>query len=141
MDLENFIDKEVHDNFWERDLNCSTNILMLLSQLNGIKLDKQVLYSVSGLHGVNPTISQCGLLTGSLMFLGIYAREKNIPNSQITKYYYDFSKYFQRKFGDTLCQSLNNEKENLGISPFSCEKLTKDVVTFTSSFIHKNIKI
>ena len=140
MNLHNFIDKEVHENYWERDYNCATNILMLLSEIEGIKLDKQVLYSVSGLHGVDPMIAQCGLLSGGLMFLGIYSCEKNIPNSQLSKYYYDYSKYFQRKFGDTGCQNLNGNSKSLGLKPYACEDLTKDVVEFTINFIEKNIK-
>lgn len=140
MDIENFIDKQVHENYWEKDLNCATNILMLLSELTDIKLDKQILHSVSGFDGVNPLIAQCGLMSGALMFLGIYGREKNIPNSQLKSYSYDYSKYFQRKFGDTGCNSLNGKNSSLNLSPFSCEILTKDVVKFTFDFINKNFK-
>lgn len=140
MDILNFVDKEVHENYWEKDLNCCTNILMLLSEIKGIKLDKQVLYSVSGMHGLNPSAAPCGLLSGALMFLGIYGREKNIPNSQLTRHYYEYSKYFQRKFGDTSCKNLNKRKDALGLLPFSCEDLTKTVVIFTSDFIDKNLK-
>jgi len=140
MDIANFVDKQVHENFWEKDLNCSTNILMLLAEIKSIKLDKQVIHSVAGMDGLNPLKVPCGLLSGALMFLGIFGREKNIPNSQLSRHYYEYSKYFQRKFGDTSCKNLNSKKESLGLLPFSCENLTKDVVIFTIDFIDKHLK-
>jgi hypothetical protein len=75
MIIEESIRKKVHDYYWEDDVNCATVMLKILSELHDLKLDQQVVNSAIGMHGAGRFGAQCGLVEGSLMFIGIFGKK------------------------------------------------------------------
>ena len=51
MNVENLIDKRVHDYYWEDNINCAMTTLKILGEIFSFDLAPQVLNSAIGLFG------------------------------------------------------------------------------------------
>lgn len=67
-----FIEKKVHELYWDCDVNCARTMLICLGELFGVTYEPQTLNAAVGLHGAGGYRAQCGLVEGSLMFAGVY---------------------------------------------------------------------
>ncbi len=135
MEREALIEKRVHDYYWEDDLNCATTTLKTLSEICGIKLEQQVIDSAVGMHGAGKFGAQCGLVEGTLLFIGIFCRSKGFDDKKTVKACYDFAWEFQHAFGSLVCRELRVEgfkKEN---PPHLCEMLTKKAMVFAADYL------
>lgn len=139
MKIETFIDKKVHDYYWEDDLNCATTMLKILEKIFEIKLESQITDAAVGMHGAGKFGSQCGLVEGSLMFFGIYGYEKNISKDNIIDLCYDFAGNFNEEFGSLLCRELRPEGFKKDNPPHLCEDFTKSAVRYTVDYIEANM--
>ena len=105
-DYSSLINERVHHYYWNEDLNCATTILRILAEIFEINLYSQTIYSVIGMHGAGGFGAQCGLVEGSLMFIGILGKNQDHENEAIVKYCYHFSSEFQKNFGSLVCSEL-----------------------------------
>ncbi|GAB6098143.1 hypothetical protein JCM16358_00220 [Halanaerocella petrolearia] len=135
MKSKKIIDERVHDYYWENDLNCATTMLKTLSEIFEIKLDAQLIDSAIGMHGAGKFGAQCGLVEGSLMFLGVFGEEKSVSKEKIINTCYDFADKFQEEFGSLLCRELRPEGFKKDNPPHLCEDITKSAVKFTVNYI------
>ena len=83
--------------------------------------------------------SQCGLVEGTLMFIGIYGQQKGIESQAITELCHKFSSNFQAEFGSVLCKELRPRGFNSDNPPHLCENLTKRAIVFSAEFISTKI--
>ena len=67
-----FIEKKVHELYWDCNVNCARTMLLCLGELFGVTYEPQMLNAAVGLHGAGGYRAQCGLVEGSLMFAGVY---------------------------------------------------------------------
>lgn len=130
-DIEKLIEERVHEYYWQDDINCATATIKILSELANIKINQQVINGAIGLHGAGGFGAQCGLVEGSLLFIGILGRHKKVQDDEIIKACNRFADAFQKHFGCLLCSSLRPE----GTSEHLCEKLTQDAIKFSAEFI------
>ena len=70
--MKEYIAKRVHELYWKEDINCARTTLACLSELFEISIEPQTSWSAVGLHGAGGYRAQCGLVEGTLMFIGIY---------------------------------------------------------------------
>ena len=135
MQLEEFVGIKVHDYYWQQDLNCATTTLKILSENFEIPLNKQVIDAAIGMHGAGGFRAQCGLVEGALLFLGIFGRQRHIPDQHIVEQCYAFASEFQTCFGSLLCKELRPEGFHPDNPPHLCEQLTKDAIVFAVEYI------
>ena len=135
-----FINKKVHKFYWQDDLNCATTTLKMFSLIFEIELDSQVINSAIGLHGAGEYGAQCGLVEGTLMFIGIRGHKINLSKEQIIKQCYFFAKKFEKEFGSLLCRELRPQGFSKDNPPHLCENITKKAILFSTEFIEKFIK-
>jgi C_GCAxxG_C_C family probable redox protein len=135
MQLEGFVSKRVHDYYWQRDLNCATTTLKILSEKFEIPLNEQVIDAAIGMHGAGGFRAQCGLVEGMLMFLGIFGRHHELPDQKTVKLCYNFASEFQTRFGSLLCRELRPEGFHPDNPPHLCEQLTKNAIIFAVEYI------
>lgn len=132
--VQNLIDARVHEYYWKQDLNCAVTTLKILSELFCITIHPQVMDAAFGLNA-GRAATQCGLIEGSLMFIGVYGSREQIESSKIQELCQNFSKEFQQKFNSLLCNELRPQGFCPENPPHLCEKLTKLAILFSAEFI------
>ena len=109
MKTDEFVKRRVSKYYWQDDINCATTTLKILSEVFEIELNKQIVNAAIGMHGAGEYGAQCGLVEGTLMFLGIFGRENNIPDNIIVDCCREFTKQFENKFNSLQCSILRPE--------------------------------
>ena len=128
------INIRVHDYYWQDDYNCSVTTLKILSELYDLELNCQVIDAANGLSA-GRCASQCGLVQGALMFIGIWGRNNGAENEQIKDWCRQFTEVFQQQFGSLLCCELRPLGFGPDNPPHLCEGLTQRAVFFAVEFI------
>lgn len=139
LDTQNFVENRVKSYYWNDDLNCATTNLKILSEKFSIELSDQVLDSAIGLHGAGEYGAQCGLVEGTLMFLGIIGRLIGAPDKKIVTSCYEFANEFENRFSSLLCKILRPEGFNQNNPPHICEGLTCEAICFNIDFVDRFI--
>lgn len=129
------ITEKVHELYWEKDINCARTTLICLGDHFGIEYGPYVLDAAIGLHGAGGFGAQCGLVEGSLMFLGIYYSRLGKSDTDIAAICYNYAEAFADKFGSLSCSNLRPNGFTENDPPHMCEKLTCDAISFTYDFI------
>ncbi len=141
MKTQTLINDRVHQYYWEDDLNCATTVLRILAEIHKIDLCPETVYSAIGMHGAGGFRAQCGLVEGTLMFLGIIGKERGRQDEEIIRYCFDFANEFQRNFGSLACRDLRPQGFKPDNPPHLCEELTKKAVKFIVDYLeNKKLK-
>ncbi|WP_368488909.1 C-GCAxxG-C-C family protein [Clostridium sp. BJN0013] len=130
------INDRVHKYYWEDDINCATTVLKTLAEICKIDLTSQVIDSAIGMHGAGKFGAQCGLVEGSLMFIGIFGRKLGYGNQSIVSYCYNFASKFENSFGSIVCRDLRVQGFRSDDPPHVCEEITKKAIEFTYNYIN-----
>lgn len=130
------IRKSVHHFYWDLDINCARTTLSCLSELMNTPVIKQTMQSAIGLHGAGGYRAQCGLVEGSLMFIGIYFSQKGKSDTEISDICYEFAEKFTKKFSSLRCCNLRANGFQENDPPHACEELTGNAIEFAYNFIN-----
>lgn len=136
MIKKDFIKDNVHEYYWHEDINCATTMIKTLSKHFDIKINQQLIDSAIGMHGAGAYGAQCGLVEGSLMFLGIYGREQNMTSEEIVNMCNSFAKLFEERYTSLLCSTLRPEGFKEENPPHLCEGFTCNAIVFTIKYIN-----
>jgi len=126
----------VHAYYWNEDLSCVITTLKILSEIFHCELHPQVIEAAYGLNA-GRLASQCGLVEGALMFIGVYGQQNGLDSQDIAKLCDKFSCDFQAEFGSVLCNELRPQGFSSDNPPHLCENVTKRTVVFSAEFISK----
>ena len=137
MESEQFVKERVKRYYWDDDINCATTALKILSEKFNIALTDQIVNAAIGLHGAGEYGAQCGLVEGTLMFLGIIGRSMGAPDQEIVKHCNDFASAFENRFSSLLCRVLRPQGFNDANPPHLCEGLTCEAIDFNIAFVEK----
>ncbi len=138
-DITEFLNKRVHQYYWKDDLNCATVVLKNLSETFGVPLDQQVLDAALGMHGAGGYRAQCGLVEGTLLFIGIFGRKRNISDKKIIELCRMFAETFEDELTSLLCRKLRPEGFSIDNPPHLCESLTIRANALSISFIKEKV--
>ncbi len=133
--MKEYIIKRVHELYWEEDINCARTALICLSELFEIAIEPQTIRSAVGLHGAGGYRAQCGLVEGSLMFIGIYFHILGKTEGDIVSACYDFAFDFDKTFGSLRCLELRPTGFSDNDPPHMCENLTCSAIEFAYNYI------
>lgn len=137
--MNSTIRERVHELYWQDDINCARTALTCMSELFHVNLEEQTLNAAIGLHGAGGYRAQCGLVEGTLMFIGIYFSQKGKSDAEITTICYQYADEFIKRFHSLKCYDLRPNGFNEDDPPHACEKLTGDAIEFSNEFIKKQI--
>lgn len=87
------------------------------------------------MHGAGEYGAQCGLVEGTLLFLGIIGRQMGIPDNEIIIGCKEFASNFEKQFSSLLCSILRPEGFSKKNPPQLCEGLTNRAICFNIEFI------
>ncbi|MDY7079473.1 MAG: C-GCAxxG-C-C family protein [Chloroflexota bacterium] len=135
MTREKFVKDRVHEYYWKDDINCATTTLKVLSEAFAIELNEQVMDSAIGMHGAGEFGAQCGLVEGTLMFLGIAGRAKGTLDENVVKSCQNFARQFEMRFGSLQCRVLRPQGFKPDNPPHLCEEITREGIVFSIEFV------
>lgn len=122
--MKKFVSSYVRKAYHDRDINCATTTLEILSNHFNMTLNDQVFDSAVGMHGAGGYRAQCGLVEGSLMFIGIIGRARSIPDDEIVDFCKEYAEKFEHDFTSLQCKILRPEGFAPDLPPHLCEDLT-----------------
>ncbi len=137
--LKKYIENLVRKLYWDNDFNCAITTLIVLSDIYEIKLEKQVLFGATGLNGAGKYRAQCGLVEGTLVFLGIFGSIKGYNTNKIENICCEFASSFEKEFCSLKCYRLRPEGFNMDNPPHLCEELTNKALLFTKDYIDNKL--
>ena len=135
--MNEYITNRVHDLYWKEDINCARTALVCLSELFEITIEPQTIWSAVGLHGAGGYRAQCGLVEGTLMFIGIYFHKLGKTEAEIVSICYNFASAFDKTFGSLRCYELRPTGFSENDPPHMCENLTCRAIEFAYHHILK----
>lgn len=138
MSLQTTIASKVHECYWKENLNCAITTLQILSENFALPLHPQIIQGTLGLNA-GRFASQCGLVQGSLLFVGIYGHHHGMEQTEITSLCHQFSNEFKQQFTSLLCNYLRPQGFSPEQPPHLCENLTVLAITFATEFIQREI--
>jgi len=137
--LEKLINTRVHDYYWKENFNCAITTLKILSELHYPELHPQIIEAAFGLNA-GRCGSQCGLVEGALLFIGVYGSQNDMTKEEIADVCHRYCNEFQKVFGSLLCKELRPQGFSPNNPPHLCENLTQKAVMFSAKFISENVK-
>ena len=137
MKTEDFVQKRVAHYYWRDDINCATATLKILAERFAFPLSGQVIDAAVGMHGAGEYGAQCGLVEGTLMFLGIMGRSRTIPDNAIISACRAFAGRFEKHFQSLSCAILRPAGFDPRNPPHLCEDFTCRAVGFSIGFIQQ----
>ena len=132
-----YISKRVHELYWDKDMNCARTSIICLSELFEITIEPQTVWSAIGLHGAGGYRAQCGLVEGTLMFIGIYLHILGKTEAEIVSDCYNFASAFEKRFGSLRCLELRPTGFSENDPPHMCENLTCSAIEFAYQYLLK----
>ncbi|MDC7127172.1 MAG: C-GCAxxG-C-C family protein [Spirochaetales bacterium] len=125
----------VHSYYWIDDLNCATTTLKTLSKAFSIEISSQVIDAAVGMHGAGKYGAQCGLVEGTLLFIGIYGRFINLEDKETIEICYSFAEGFEKNFYSLLCSKIRPGGFNKNDPEHLCEDVTVRAIIWIINFI------
>lgn len=138
--MKEHISKRVHELYWEKDINCARTALLCLSELFEVPLAPQTIQSAAGLHGAGGYRAQCGLVEGTLMFIGIYLPLLGKTEDDVVAACYHFAEAFERAFGSLRCRELRPTGFSENDPPHLCEILTCQAIEFAYHYLSETAR-
>lgn len=133
--MKEYIMSRVHELYWKKDINCARTTIICLSELFETAIETQTIWSAVGLHGAGGYRAQCGLVEGTLMFIGIYLHALGKTEDKIISACYNFAAAFDKAFGSLRCFELRPTGFSENDPPHMCENLTCDGIEFAYQYI------
>ena len=130
-----WIAQRVSRYYRQEEVNCATTTLKILAEQCDIELDGQVLDAAVGMHGAGGYRAQCGLVEGTLMFLGILGRARGVDDEEIVALCHRYAGRFEEQFVSLQCRQLRPEGFSPDQPPHLCEGLTCRSLVFSAAFI------
>ncbi len=135
MTLDEFVANCVKKAYWDDDIPCSPTTLRILGELFGLKIGEQVYTACWGLNGAGKYGAQCGLVEGTIMFIGLMAHREDLEKEKMSEACFDFAKNYEHKFGSLRCKELRPGGFKDDDPPQLCEPLTVNSIVFSARFI------
>lgn len=139
--MKELINNRVHGYYWDEDLNCASATLKILAELFHIDIQKQVIDAAAGMHGAGKYGAQCGLVEGSLMFIGIWGSQTGLDKGKVAALCHEFAGNFEQRFSSLRCKELRPQGFSPNDPPHLCEGKTKIAIIFTVEFIAEKMEV
>lgn len=133
------IEELVRRCYWELDLNCARTTLTALSELFSFPLHPQVHEAATGMQGAGLYRAQCGLVEGTLMFIGVFFASRGVGAAGVTDICRSFAAAFDKEFGSLQCAALRPGGFSPDDEEHLCAPLSLRAITFSHTFIKSEL--
>ncbi|MGC9358391.1 MAG: C-GCAxxG-C-C family (seleno)protein [Anaerolineae bacterium] len=106
MDRGALIRQRVDEYFASGKYNCTMTVLAVLSEIFEIPVGPQTMGAGQCLPSAGGTGGLCGLVSGMLMFLGVWGHEEGFHRQALQPGCLRLMEAIEGRFGSTLCTEL-----------------------------------
>ena len=139
MKTDDFVRERITRYYRVDEVNCAVATLKILGERFDVDISPQVLDSAVGLNGAGQYRAQCGLVEGTVMFLGILGREKGMGKEDLEELCRTYAGEFEKRFGSLSCRVLRPEGFDPDNPPNICEPISIEAVCFDIEFVERNL--
>lgn len=139
MNVRQFVEERVAKYYWKDDINCAETTLKILSEYFNTPVNAEVFHSCFALPGAGQCGGLCGLVSGTIMFMGICGNRYKIRPSVTSEFCTKYTVEFRGNFTSVQCNILRPEGFHPDNPPHICEALTCDSIEFSIGFVSKYI--
>ncbi len=109
METDAFIRERVQTYFVSGDYNCAMSAVKILAEYFETPLAPQVVDAARCLPGAGGMGEACGLVTGVLMFVGVWGAHHDYNRQTLNPLAQRVAAHVQRRFGSLCCRDLQSE--------------------------------
>lgn len=139
--MEAFVVSRVSTYFKVNDYNCVRTNLLILGEHFGVEIGEQIMAAAVGMHGAGKYRAQCGLVEGSLMFLGLLGAREEVVEEDIVTACHDFGREFEELFLSLQCRVLRPNGFNDDDPPQLCLDLACRTISFSIRFTERRLAL
>ena len=104
-----WIQQRVGEYFVSGENNCAMTMIKILAEVFDVSLDAQVVHAAQAMPGAGGVGDLCGLVSGVLMFVGLWGGHHGLHRSVLRPMSQGFSEGGKECFGSILCRDLQGE--------------------------------
>lgn len=110
--------------------------LKLLDEVYNIPLNLQVIDAAQGMNGAGKLGAQCGLVEGTLMFIGVWGRKRNFSYDKVQSLCKNYALLFEQRFNSLLCRQLKDRARIVALDPdHPCEELKISAISMAIDYL------
>ncbi len=109
MEQTKWIRQRVNEYFVYGDNNCAMSVLQILGECFDTPINADVVGAAQCMPGAGGAGKLCGLVSGVLMFVGVWGKRQGIHRAQLAPITSRFMDVVQQQFGSTDCDALRRD--------------------------------
>lgn len=109
MDTQTLIRRRVATYFVSGDNNCAMTMLRVLAEIFDVPLAPSVVDAAQCMPGAGGVGGLCGLVSGVLMFIGVWAGHHGLHRRAVRSVSEGISEGVRQRFGSLHCDDLRND--------------------------------
>jgi C_GCAxxG_C_C family probable redox protein len=133
MNMEPFVQQRVASYFVTGDNNCAMTVLRVLAEVFETPVTQQVIDAAQCLPGAGGVDHLCGLVSGALMFVGVWGGQQGLHRQLLRPLTSNFSQAVREHFGSLMCSDLRRTE--------GCGPLAVAFLTFTISYLKTRLNV
>lgn len=131
--IETLVQQRVTTYFVSGDNNCAMTALRVLSEVFETPVAQPVIDAAQCLPGAGGVDHLCGLISGALMFVGVWSGQQGLHRSVLRPLTSSFSQAVQERFGSLMCSDLRPAD--------GCGPLAVAFLTFTIPYLKSRLNV
>jgi C_GCAxxG_C_C family probable redox protein len=131
--METFVQLRVAAYFVTGDNNCAMTVLRVLSEAFQTPVTQQVIDAAQCMPGAGGVDHLCGLISGVLMFVGVWGAQQGLHRQTLRPLTSNFSRAIQERFGSLMCSDLRLVE--------GCGPLAVAFLTFTIPYLETRLNV
>lgn len=139
-DVGEYIRNEVRFCYHEKNLNCARTSMRVYSALFSTDLPEELTMAAAGMHGAGRFGAQCGLVEGTLMFIGCYFLSRKVGEDEAVAACHDIAEAITDEFGSLDCRDLRKGGFRPDDPPHLCENLSVRMISFCYQWMKKRLE-
>jgi len=131
--METLVQQRVATYFVTGENNCAMTVLRVLAEVFETPVAQPVIDAAQCMPGAGGVDHLCGLVSGALMFVGVWGGQQGLHRSALRPITSSFSQAVQERFGSLMCGDLRPAD--------GCGPLAVAFLTFAVSYLKNRLNV
>jgi len=132
-DLETLVQQRVATHFVTGENNCAMTVLRVLAEVFETPVAQPVIDAAQCMPGAGGVDHLCGLISGALMFVGVWGGQHGLHRQTLRPLTSSFSQAVQERFGSLMCSDLRPAD--------GCGPLAVAFLTFAIPYLENHLNV
>jgi C_GCAxxG_C_C family probable redox protein len=132
-DRETVVQQRVNAYFVTGENNCAMTVLRVLAEEFETPIAQPVIDAAQCMPGAGGIDHLCGLVSGALMFIGVWGGQQGLHRQTLRPLTSNFSQAVTERFGSLMCSDLRPAD--------GCGPLAVAFLTFTIAYLESRLNV